>query len=596
MITHSLVQGSELWHAHRATHFNASDAPAMMGCSPYKTRTQLLHELHTGIAPDVDPSTQRRFDDGHRFETLARPLAEEFIGESLYPVTGSEGKLSASFDGLTMAEDIAFEHKTLNAELKAIMSGDFNSFDLPPQYRVQMEQQCMVSGCEKVLFMASKWDGEDLIEEIHCWYDPDPVLRHAILQGWAQFAIDLEAYKPSEVLPAVVATPSNSLPAVSVRMDGSLTVISNLPDFSTALRAFIERIPAKPSTDQEFADTEAACKSLKKAEEALEAAENNALAGMSSVEEMRRVVADCRELARSTRLASEKMVASRKEQIRSEIVQKGRSDFAEHIAGLNDLFGCAYLATVQPDFAGAIKGKKSIDSLRSAVSDTLAAAKIEVNSTAMTITKNLRTLNEKPDLAFLFADLSALVLKAPDDLAAVVQNRISAHQAKEVARVEADRQRIANEERIKAEAAACARADAEIAQATAAAKAEAARASTEAIAKAQAEAFNNLEKAETVRLCKLNSAMVVEAKPFAPVHVSIPSNRPAEVPMTHPTLKLGAIAERLGFNLTADFISSLGFDPAMRVKSAVLYHECQFKDICAALVDHINSVCALQAA
>jgi predicted phage-related endonuclease len=112
MQTHDLVQGSDAWHAHRLQHWNASDAPAMMGCSPHKTRTQLLQELQSGITADVDPATQRRFDDGHRFEALARPLAEAILGEDLYPVTGSLGKLSASFDGLTMAEDTAFEHKT----------------------------------------------------------------------------------------------------------------------------------------------------------------------------------------------------------------------------------------------------------------------------------------------------------------------------------------------------------------------------------------------------------------------------------------------------------------------------------------------------
>ena len=53
MITHNLVQGSSAWHAHRATHDNASDAPAMMGCSSYKTRDQLIAELATGITPEV---------------------------------------------------------------------------------------------------------------------------------------------------------------------------------------------------------------------------------------------------------------------------------------------------------------------------------------------------------------------------------------------------------------------------------------------------------------------------------------------------------------------------------------------------------------
>ena len=83
MKTVNLVQGTPEWHAHRAQHLNASDAPAMMGCSPYKTRAQLIREVTTGITPEVDAATQRRFDDGHRFEELARPLAEAIIGEEL---------------------------------------------------------------------------------------------------------------------------------------------------------------------------------------------------------------------------------------------------------------------------------------------------------------------------------------------------------------------------------------------------------------------------------------------------------------------------------------------------------------------------------
>jgi predicted phage-related endonuclease len=71
MITHNLIQGTPEWHAFRAAHFPASEAPAMLGVSPYKTRNQLLQEKATGITAEVDAATQRRFDDGHRFEALA---------------------------------------------------------------------------------------------------------------------------------------------------------------------------------------------------------------------------------------------------------------------------------------------------------------------------------------------------------------------------------------------------------------------------------------------------------------------------------------------------------------------------------------------
>ena len=109
-----------------------------------------------------------------------------------------------------MLEDTAFEHKSLNSELSKsfdamvtinpvpVAPAD-HQYCLSPMYRIQMEQQCMVSGATRVLFMASKWDGEELIEVRHCWYTPDAELRLAIVAGWRQFEIDLADYVPSGV-------------------------------------------------------------------------------------------------------------------------------------------------------------------------------------------------------------------------------------------------------------------------------------------------------------------------------------------------------------------------------------------------------------
>ena len=448
MQVHNLVQGSPEWHAYRRNHFNASDAPAMMGCSPYKTRTELISELATGITPEVDAATQAVFDAGHRFEELARPLAEQIIGEELAPTVGSEGKLSASFDGLTLMEDTGFEHKSLNKALREAMFDGCTGADLPMVYRVQMEQQCMVAGAARILFMASKWEGDTLIEERHCWYEPDLALRAKIVAGWAQLEADVAAYVPEAPKPApVVAAPMETLPAVSVQVQGGLSIVSNLPAFGDALKAFIDRIPTDPSTDQEFADTEAACKALKRAEDALEASESNALAQLADVDTMRRFVADYRALARTTRLQREKLVAQRKEEIRGEIVAGGVAALREHIAGLNTRLGKPYMPAVPADFAGVIKGKRSVDSLRSAVNDELARAKIASNEIADRIQVNLSTLRDLASAhTFLFADTSTIVLKEPEDLTVLVKSRIAEHQAKEAARIEAERERIRREE------------------------------------------------------------------------------------------------------------------------------------------------------
>ncbi len=77
------------------------------------------------------------------------------------------------------------------------------------------------------------------------------------------------------------------------------------------------------------------------------------------------------------------------------------------------------------------------------------------------------------------------------------------------------------------------------------------------------------------------------AQRFAAHHRGI-----AAAPATPPTLRLGQIGTRLGFTVTADFLLSLGFAPAATDKAAKLYHEADFKSICAAINRHISAVSA----
>lgn len=458
----NLTQGSPAWHQHRAQHWNASDAPAMMGCSSYKTRSELVRELATGIAPEADAATERRFADGHRFEALARPLAEEIIGEELSPCVGTEGKLSASFDGLTFMNDTAFEHKSLNDRLRAAMGEGCTGADLPLQYQVQMEQQAAVAGCERILFMATKWapDGT-LLEQLHCWYTPNPELRAQILAGWEQLALEVAAYVPADTSVApVVAEPVESLPAVAVQLQGSLAVVSNLDKVAMAVRAFIDGMVAKPATDQEFADAEAECKALKKGEEAMKAAVANALAQVSDVEAFTRTAHDLADLMRTTRLAREKLVAAEKESRKAEIVASAQSNLDQHIAALNQQrLGANWIPRVAGGFAEAIRGKKSLDNMRDSIAVVLTNAKADANALAGRLEANRQHLRQDDgDWIALFADFAAVGGKAPEDFQALAALRIGQHRQAEAKRLEAERERIRQEEEARAQRAAAAEA------------------------------------------------------------------------------------------------------------------------------------------
>ena len=591
METISLIQGTHEWHAHRANHLNASDAPAMLGCSPYKSRTQLLHEKATGFSEDVDAATQRRFDDGHKFEALARPLAEKIMGKDLYPVVGVLGKYSASFDGLDMMEEEGLEHKSLNANLKADFDaieealqqgipGDLVGRILADQYRIQMEQQLMVSDGKRVLFMASKWDGETLVEERHCWYYPDPELRAKIVAGWAQFEKDVAAYVPAEAVAPVVAAPQLGLPAVSITVNGSIALVDNLDKFGQALKAYVERINKKPETDQDFADLESNVKALKAAEDALDAAESGALAQTDSIDTMRKTVALYRETARSNRLLIEKLVKAEKEARRMAIISEAVAELHTHIRKCNDRIGKPYMPAIPGDFAGVVKGLKSLDSMKDKVSTELARCKIAANEAADRIQANLETKGLH-GYSFLFADIATLCLKPAEDFQNTVTARITTHEAQEAARLESEREKIRAEEQAKAQREAAAEAI----------LAEAARVAAEQMASTTAlAATDQLITGTCVTKTTVSGDQIVTQ--HVPVANVIPMTRTASTP---PTLKLGAINERLGFGVTADFLQSLGFT-ATTDRNAKLYQEADFPLICAALVNHIQHVQAQQAA
>lgn len=596
MQIHELTQGSADWHAYRANHFNASDAPAMMGCSPYKKRNELLHERFTGLTGEVNAVTQALFDNGHRYEALARPLAELLVGEALYPVTASLDLLSASFDGMTMMEHIIWEHKTLNDEIRAAKS----AADLGLQYRVQMEQQLLISAAERCLFTATRWsDDGQLLEDRHFWYEPDMMLRADIVAGWDQFGADLAAYEPKQVPDKAVADVIMALPALVVQTRGEV-VQSNLPAFQHAAEIFIANIKTELKTDDDFANAEATVKFCEKAEKDLELTKTAVLGQAATIDEVMRTIDNISGQLRAKRLALGKLVDKRKTEIKETILSTAKLAYADHITALEAEIKPLRLAHVIPDFAGAMKNKRTLASLNDAVDTLLASAKIATSQTAADYRAKQTWCKENAaGYGFLFMDMQQIIVKPMDDFQLVVTTRIGEHKRAEEAKAEAERARIREEERVKAEAAA--------AETARLAKAEEARIAAEAEAAERARVA-----AETKRQLDEKAALVAAeraAEQPAPTHSAVTlhsvTQKPAVAsvvlsdrtpPDAPPTLRLGQITERLGFALTADFMRVLGFEPAGRDKAAVLYHEAQFPQICAALIAHVESVQLAQAA
>lgn len=526
----NVQQGTPEWFEHRAQSLNASDAPAMMGVSPYKTRDQLIKEMATGIMPEVDEATQRRFDDGHRFEALAREKAEQIVGEELFPVVGyinvdtkhGEKRLSASFDGLTLMGDVAFEHKTLNAALRGCATSDGKK--LPIQYRVQMEQQLAVSGAEKVLFVASKWDDDsEMIEPmLYVWYFPDLALRKEIMEGWAKLLEEVEQYTPAEAVEVLDAPRKpDMLPALNVQVSG-VVVSSNLEPFKEHALSVIAEINTTLETDQDFADAEATVGWLKKDVAArLKATKDACLAQAADIEAVFRTIDSVIEAADKKRLQLEKLVKARKDQIKEEIVMAARNELRAHYKKLNDGLPHPFLLEKLGGFAEVVKGKRSISSMQAAVNEEMLRCKEIASADAYTAMGRWGELTVSgKSYEWLFPDFAALLEWDGHTFSSIVTSRIN--------------QSIEREKHAE----------------------------------------------EPVR-------DIAAPEPASEVPIPAPESESKE---DGKMLNLGEINRRLSpITLTADGLAQLGFHPAAKEKTAKLYRASEFQSICAALVRHIRA-------
>ncbi len=564
-VTHDCAQGSEAWHTLRAKHYTASEASAMLGMSKYQTRADLIKRKATGLAEEIDAATQRRFDDGHAAEAAARPIVESYLGDDLYPITMTADvnglPLLASMDGLTMLGDVGWETKLLNQTLRA----DVEAGTLHEHYTAQMEQQLMVTGCERIYFTTSDGTPENTFG---LWYESNPALRERIVAGWAQFAEDVAAYtpEPETVKPAGVAP--EALPALRIEVTGMVTA-SNLAAFREHALAVFGGIKTDLQTDADFADAERTVKWCKEVEDKLDAAKQHALSQTASIDELFRTIDAIKEEARQKRLTLDKLVKAEKENRKAEIVAKAQRELSAHIAALQGRIGV--LVSVGCNFGEAIKGLKSLDSMRDKVSTALAHAKLEANAIADRIDANRKMVEDMS----LMPDFAQVCTKAPDDFAALYAMRKQQRADAEAKRLEAERERIRREEEAKARA-----------EAERVAQAELARIREEERAKmrAEAEAREQAMQADAAkRAAELKALADVKPEP-----ISQQAHQPAD---TGAKITLGQINQRLSpIALSAAGLAQLGIQPAGKERAAVLYLESDVARICSVLIRHLTTV------
>ena len=363
MKLHDLTPGSKEWLAARKKWRSASLAPAMMGQSPYTTRTALLVQFATGRTPEVSAMTQKVFDRGHEHEELFRPEMEAMLGFSLQPetITDDDEWMSATLDGYNAEASVVWECKQMSQKkvLHIVSHGT-----IPPEDYWQCVQQLYLTGAERLIYTVGDPDEGEMVE-----MTLDPADAERLVAGWKQFDEDLKSFTP----PKEEVTGSGldaKLPALRIEATG-MVLFSNVADYRAAFDDFLSVIKTTPETPQEVANAAEDAKQCKVIEDAIKAAKTSLLAQTVDINDVIEILDGIAIEARSTRLKLEKAVKAAQDQRKNEIISQAIDDLASHCAKLG-----IDAPDIRKDIEAEMKGKRKVESLIDAAGIVLTNAKL----------------------------------------------------------------------------------------------------------------------------------------------------------------------------------------------------------------------------
>jgi predicted phage-related endonuclease len=433
LITHDVAPGSDEWLDLRKIYMTASEAPVMMGDSLLMRRDQLIMSNAHGIINEVSDFVNRViFPRGHETEANARPMAEETIMDDLLPLVVSRGDYLASLDGATENCAILWEHK----QWSQILAGQVRRAFVPNSHAWQLDHQLYVTGAQKMIFMVSDGTRENMV---WCWYNRDESRIQQLLAGWDQFLVDVQAYTDNPGIakstPKAIATKPGALPALFVKVVGQVTE-SNLNEYREAALNFISGISTTLITDQQFADAEASAKFCKSSEVKLDQVKSDTLDQAKSISDLYLIIDEIKEAMRDKRLTLEKLVKTEKAARQTEIINEGQARLTQATLDAESKIYPIKLHADIPSVREAIKGLKTLDSMRSRINDQVAKSTMELNRVAEKVRANLAVITNAGRPA-LFADSQSLCYMPERELDALIDSRISADDAEIARRAEA---------------------------------------------------------------------------------------------------------------------------------------------------------------
>ena len=164
-----LQQNTPEWHEYRKSHIGASDAPIIMGISPWMTANDLWKEKMGFIDPKPMTSMMLR---GQQLEPEVRKMVIEEKKINFVPITIESRAyhfLSASLDGMSDDRKIILEIKCPNK----LTHEETCRGDVSRHYYTQVQHQLFVSGADECLFVSYRPKSTQELAYVTILSDPD---------------------------------------------------------------------------------------------------------------------------------------------------------------------------------------------------------------------------------------------------------------------------------------------------------------------------------------------------------------------------------------------------------------------------------------
>lgn len=211
-----------------------------------------------------------------------------------------------------------------------------------------------------------------------------------------------------------------------IKLKGEVTD-TNFDEWKNDLIAKLGKVNTELTTDDDFANAESDVKAIKAGEKSLKDAKASALEQADEIQKLFAAIDEVSGEARTARLALEKQIRTRKDEIKDEIVDTGVEAVRDYLQEQSETLQSVRHSWFEKSaFEDAIKGKRTASSMQKAVTGLVVKIKGEMADRETIISENQKVIDGiDKQYSAVFQDEQSLLLMDSDALQSTIDERIA---------------------------------------------------------------------------------------------------------------------------------------------------------------------------